>query len=108
MKRIFLYSCAFLMFVLATLSIAFLFTFEDTHKSIHLATPTGAAFLSFDHHGIPFITGDNLEAIGFATGYAQAKQRLWAMHFLRLFASGRLSEVKVYGKVVSRHLEKKW
>lgn len=43
-------------------------------------------------YGIPTVYSDSLESNFFAIGYTHAKDRLWAMHFLRLFASGRLSE----------------
>jgi penicillin amidase len=46
-----------------------------------------------DRWGVPHIYASNLRDLFFASGYAQAQDRLWHMDFNRRLGSGRLSEV---------------
>ena len=92
--KIVYYSSLFTFFTLCSLFTTYLFSPSDIHYDFH--TPLGDSYITLDSHGIPTISGTSLLATSYATGYIQAKHRLWAMHFLRIFASGRLAEVALH------------
>ncbi|WP_048090610.1 penicillin acylase family protein [Geoglobus acetivorans] len=66
--------------------------FHEVDK-IELTTPYGKAVIEYDEYGVPHITADNLESLFYATGYAQAKDRLFQMDLQRRLMKGQLSEV---------------
>lgn len=86
----------FLAFLVLTFicSLMFMPPMNQNIETIHLHTQDGDAFISFDAYDIPSISGTTKTAIIYALGYVHAKDRLWQMHFMRIFASGRLSEVR--------------
>ncbi len=53
----------------------------------------GSATIYWDGYGVPHIEADSVEALAYGTGYAQAKQRLFLAHAIRLTAQGRLAEL---------------
>ncbi len=53
----------------------------------------GTATVYWDQYGVPHIEADNAEALAYGTGYAQAKQRLFLAHGIRLTAQGRTAEL---------------
>ena len=56
-------------------------------------SPKEEIIIVYDDYGIPHISGSSLEDVYFGLGYAHALDRLWDMHFKRLFVSGRISQV---------------
>jgi penicillin amidase len=53
----------------------------------------GNATIYWDAYGVPHIEAENVEALAYGTGYAQAKQRLFLTHAIRLTAQGRTAEL---------------
>lgn len=52
-----------------------------------------------DTYGVPHIFGATGEDVAYASGYAQAQDRLWLLHILRLLGTGTSSEL--FGPVTS-------
>ena len=46
-----------------------------------------------DAHAIPHISGETIEDVIFAQGYAHAQDRLWQLEFQRRVGAGRLAEI---------------
>ena len=53
----------------------------------------GTATIYWDGFGVPHIQADTVDALAYGTGYAQAKQRLFLTHAIRLTAQGRTAEL---------------
>lgn len=53
----------------------------------------GSATIYWDQYGVPHIEAENVAALAYGTGYAQAKQRLFLTHAIRLTAQGRTAEL---------------
>ena len=53
----------------------------------------GKATIYWDAYGVPHIEADSVDALAYGTGYAQAKQRLFLAHAIRLTAQGRVAEL---------------
>ncbi len=49
--------------------------------------------ISWDSSGVIHLEGENVEDVIFASGFAEAKERLWQMEMMRRMARGKLSEV---------------
>ncbi len=62
-------------------------------RNLELSTPYGMAHVRYDEYGIPEITADNMNSLFYATGYVQAKDRLFQMDLQRRLMKGQLSEV---------------
>ncbi len=60
-------------------------------QSIELNTPYGKARIEYDDYGNPTITAENMESLFYATGYVQAKDRLFQMDLQRRLMRGELS-----------------
>jgi penicillin amidase len=58
-----------------------------------IASPYGSATVRYDDYGTPHVTGENENALYFAVGYAQARDRAFQMDLQRRQMRGRLSEV---------------
>ncbi|WP_396613026.1 penicillin acylase family protein [Haloferax sp. S1W] len=56
-------------------------------------SPYGPASVWYDDRGVPHIDAANEEALYFAVGYVQARDRLFQMDLQRRLVGGRLSEV---------------
>jgi len=86
------YLFGFIFVISITSTIVFSNHLYNDSLDISLMTPYGPATIKTDSYGIPSISAQNELAASYATGYAQAKDRLWSMQFLKIFASGRMSE----------------
>ncbi|QCJ47957.1 penicillin acylase family protein [Haloprofundus sp. MHR1] len=53
--------------------------------------PYGEATVTYDEYGVPHVDAENEEALYFAVGYVQARDRLFAMDLQRRLISGELS-----------------
>lgn len=62
-------------------------------QSLELNTPYGKAVIEYDEYGNPTITAENMNSLFYATGYVQAKDRLFQMDLQRRLMKGELSEV---------------
>ncbi len=49
--------------------------------------------VAWDRWGVPHIKADNEQDLFLASGFIQARERLWQMEFLRRLAHGRLAEI---------------
>jgi penicillin amidase len=56
-------------------------------------SPYGSATVRYDDYGTPHVTGENEDALYFAVGYAQARDRAFQMDLQRRQMRGRLSEI---------------
>lgn len=54
-------------------------------------SPYGGATVRYDRRGVPHITAENERALAFATGYVQARDRLFQMDLQRRLMAGNLS-----------------
>jgi len=64
--------------------------------------------IRFDGHGIPHIQTDDEEALWFAQGYVQARDRFFQMELARRLASGRLAEVFGSSALISDRKMRTW
>ena len=64
---------------------------EQTDRTVE--SPYGSAEVRYDDYGVPNITGENEEALYFAVGYAQARDRAFQMDLQRRLMAGELSAV---------------
>ncbi len=71
----------------------FLVSKSSDQSPLKFAFDSAEANATFDSYGIPTITATSIPSFAYAAGYIHARDRLWVMHFLRLFAAGRMSEV---------------
>lgn len=53
----------------------------------------GAVKIYWDGYGVPHIESGTVEGVAYGTGYAQARQRLFLTHAIRLTAQGRTAEL---------------
>jgi penicillin amidase len=65
----------------------------ETKYSERVLNPYGRAEVYYDEYGVPHIKAENEEALAFAVGYVQAKDRLFQMDLHRRLMKGELSEV---------------
>jgi penicillin amidase len=56
-------------------------------------TPYGPATVTYDRHGVPHVEADSTEALYYAIGYTQARDRLFQMDLFRRQMAGNLSVV---------------
>ena len=56
-------------------------------------TPYGPATVRYDRHGVPHVEADSTEALYYAVGYTQARDRLFQMDLFRRQMAGNLSTV---------------
>ncbi len=64
---------------------------DDTNRSVE--SEYGKATLRYDEDGVPNITAENEQALYFAVGYAQARERLFQLDLQRRLMSGQVSAV---------------
>jgi penicillin amidase len=68
-----------------------------TEFRIEAKTPTGGIPLKAkvynDDRGMKYVEGETFEDAIFGQGFAQCRDRLWQMNFLRALSSGRLAEL---------------
>ncbi|MGM0590757.1 MAG: penicillin acylase family protein, partial [Halobacteriota archaeon] len=55
-------------------------------------SPYGPATVRYDEYGVPHVEAENEQALYFAVGYVQARDRLFQMDLQRRLISGRLAE----------------
>jgi len=67
-------------------------TVDDRGPST-VETPYGRATVTYDDRGVPHVEADSTEALYFAVGYVQARDRLFQMDLFRRQMSGDLSAV---------------
>lgn len=75
------------------LRLAFRCSVDPPTGAITLPGITGTVVIRRDALGIPLIEAANEPDLYFATGYAQASDRLWQMVFMRMVMQGRLAEI---------------
>ncbi|KTG10107.1 penicilin amidase [Haloprofundus marisrubri] len=56
-----------------------------------IENPYGEATVTYDEYGVPHVDAENEEALYFAVGYVQARDRLFAMDLQRRLIAGELS-----------------
>jgi penicillin amidase len=65
----------------------------DQPDSRTIGSPYGAAEVRYDEYGVPNVTGESEEAVYFAVGYAQARDRAFQMDLQRRLMAGELAAV---------------
>ena len=63
----------------------------DQPTGITVENPYGEATVTYNDQGVPTIEADNERALAYATGYVQARDRLWQMDVIRRLMGGRLA-----------------
>ncbi|MFB6188403.1 MAG: penicillin acylase family protein [Halapricum sp.] len=58
-----------------------------------VTSPYGQATIRYDRHGVPHVSADSTEALYYAIGYVQARDRLFQMDLFRRQMAGNLSSV---------------
>jgi len=86
---------ALFMLLGASILIYFLFrsSLPDRKDSVTIPGLSSEVIVSRDKWGIPHIKADNEQDLFLATGFIQARERLWQMELIRRLAYGRLSEI---------------
>lgn len=67
-------------------------TIDDRGPST-IETPYGPASVTYDSQGVPHVEANSTEALYYAVGYVQARDRLFQMDLYRRLMAGRLSTV---------------
>lgn len=65
----------------------------DQPDSRTIGSPYGTAEVRYDDYGVPNVTGESEEAVYFAVGYAQARDRAFQMDLQRRLMAGELAAV---------------
>ncbi|EMA47568.1 penicillin acylase family protein [Halococcus saccharolyticus] len=65
----------------------------DPPESRTIESPYGTAEVRYDEYGVPNVTGESEEAVYFAVGYAQARDRAFQLDLQRRQMRGELSAV---------------
>jgi penicillin amidase len=65
----------------------------DQPEGITVENPYGDATVTYDERGVPTVDAENEAALAYATGYVQARDRLFQMDLIRRLMGGRLSAV---------------
>ncbi|MFC7134476.1 MULTISPECIES: penicillin acylase family protein [Salinibaculum] len=63
----------------------------DQPDGITVENPYGEATVTYDDRGVPTIEAENERALAYATGYVQARDRLFQMDLTRRLMGGRLA-----------------
>jgi len=86
---------ALFMLLGASILIYFIFrsSLPDRKDSVTIPGLSSQVIVSRDKWGIPHIKADNEQDLFLATGFIQARERLWQMELIRRLAYGRLSEI---------------
>ncbi len=58
-----------------------------------IESPYGEATVTYDEYGVPHVEAENEQALAYAVGYVQARDRLFQMDLYRRMTNGTLSEV---------------
>jgi penicillin amidase len=63
----------------------------DRPDSVTVENPYGEATVTYNERGVPTIDAENERALAYATGYVQARDRLYQMDLIRRLMGGRLA-----------------